>query len=69
MRPALKAALSRLTDQDRTDIERKLADADAEIARFSSLSNPLPPSQAAQFQRSLDALLSRPKLARQLKEI
>lgn len=69
MRPALKAALSRLTDQDRTAIERKLADADAEIARFSRLSNPLPPTQVAQFQRSLDALLSRPKLARQLKEI
>lgn len=50
-------------------IEAQLAQADAEIAKFHRLSNPLPRSQVPQFVRSLDALLSRPKLARQLKEI
>ena len=51
------------------EIARKIVEADAEIARFSRISNPLPRSQVSQFVRSLDALLSRPKLARQLKEM
>lgn len=50
-------------------IEAQLAQADAEIARFSLISNPLPRSEVPQFVRSLDALLSRPKLARKLKEM
>lgn len=50
-------------------IEAQLAQADAEIARFSRISNPLPRSEVPQFIRSLDALLSRPKLARKLKEM
>lgn len=51
------------------EIARKIVEADAEIARFPRISNPLPRSEVPQFVRSLDALLSRPKLARQLKEI
>ena len=50
-------------------IEAQLAQADAEIPRFSLISNPLPRSEVPQFVRSLDALLSRPKLARKLKEM
>lgn len=50
-------------------IEAQLAQADAEIARFSRISNPLPRSEVPQFVRSLDALLSRPRLARKLKEM
>ena len=48
---------------------RKIAEADAEIRRFSTLSNPLPPSQVPQFTRCMDAIVSRPKLVRRLKEI
>lgn len=55
--------------EGKRDLARKVAEADAEIRRFRKLSNPLPSSQVPQFQRSLDALLSRPKLVRQLKEI
>lgn len=51
------------------EIARQLAAAQEETRKFSRLSNPLPRSEVPQFVRSLDALLSRPRLARQLKEI
>ncbi len=50
-------------------IEAQLAQADAEVAKFARISNPLSRSEVTQFVRCLDALLSRPKLARKLKEM
>ena len=51
------------------EIGRRLHECNREIARFIHISQALPKSEVPQFQRSLDALLSRPKLERQLKEI
>ena len=51
------------------EIGRRLHECNREIARFVHISQSLPRREVPQFQRSLDALLSRPKLERQLKEI
>jgi len=63
------------TRDDREELARKeeigkrLSQCNREIARFTHISQALPKSEVPQFQRSLDALLSRPKLERQLREI
>lgn len=47
---------------DNLDAARRIAEAEAEVCQFRTLSNPLPKSQVPQFIRSMDALLSLPKL-------
>lgn len=51
------------------EIARQLAAAQEEARKFIRLSNPLPRSQVQQFERSMSALLTLPRLRRQLKEI